>query len=313
MSLNERQLRAFLAIVETGSLGRAANIVGMSQPALSRLVQAMELRLDAQLFERQSTGMVLTPYGDVLVPHARLLLFEMDQALDTLAAMRGLRRGRARIGAVATIARSILPGAVDRLLRAAPMIKVELIEAADDRLVTALMRREVDLVIAGDLPATEDVIAIAECLFDDRFAVLCAREHPLARKEVVTLRDVMAERWIMPAAGATPRILFEERVRAAGFEVPPVSVETWSPSAMVAFVRSTQMLGWLPRPLFAGEESAGLVKALSVPEMEINRRFFVYRRSRGVLAAAAARLVDELPLIGGFKQSALLFGRGAAR
>ncbi|MFD2782692.1 LysR family transcriptional regulator [Novosphingobium pokkalii] len=89
MDFDERHLRAFLAVAETGSLGRAAAVVNLTQPSLSRMIQAMEQRLGHKLFERQSKGMALTAAGEILLPHARLLAFEMRAARDQLDALRG--------------------------------------------------------------------------------------------------------------------------------------------------------------------------------------------------------------------------------
>jgi DNA-binding transcriptional LysR family regulator len=297
MSFDHRQLRAFLAVVDTGSLGRATAEVNLSQPALSRLIQDMEARLGATLFDRRTTGMTLTSFGDALVPHARMLLYEMAQAVEALDALRGLRRGTARVGAVATIARSILPKAIDRLLAAAPGLRVELLEAADDRLVTALHRREVDLMIAGSVPGQDEIIPIAECRFDDRYVAFCAAGHPLAALPSVSLDDVLTEHWVMPARGATPRDLFEEAVRKAGRVPPNVAVETWSSSAIVSCVVQTRFLGWLPRPLVTSEVASSAVRIFEIPALAVFRRFFAYRRSRGLLPTAAARLLEELPLL----------------
>src|SRR5579872_5452161 len=131
MAFDRRQLRAFLAVLEQGSLGRAAGQVNLSQPALSRLVQDMENRLGVRLFDRRRSGMTPTAYAEAFAPHARLLLFEMSQAVDTLDALRGLRRGVLRVGAVGAVARALLPDAVTALLAKAPDLQVELMEAAD--------------------------------------------------------------------------------------------------------------------------------------------------------------------------------------
>jgi DNA-binding transcriptional LysR family regulator len=296
MSLDQRQLRAFLAIVDLGSLGRAAQEISLSQPALSRLIAEMEARLGAGLFERHGKGMTLTSFGEVLLPHARHLLFEMAQAREALLAVQGLKRGKARIGAVATIARSVLPGAIDRLLKAAPELSVELVEAEDDRLLLALERREVDLAIARDLAEQDEVIAVAECEFDDRYSVFCAASHPLASAGPVSIAEVMNEKWVLSAAGSTPRALFDDLVRSADAAAPRVALETWSTNAAIACVAQTQFLGWLPRPLFSGEEAAGTVRALDVPQLSLPRRFLVYKRANGLLPPAAARLLRELPL-----------------
>ncbi|MDB5461552.1 MAG: hypothetical protein JWO72_3293, partial [Caulobacteraceae bacterium] len=229
MNFDRRQLRAFLAVIDKGSLGRAAAQVNLSQPALSRLVQDMEARLGVPLFDRQATGMTPTNYAEALAPHARHLLFEMGQAVDTLDALRGLRRGVVRIGAVAAVARSFLPAALASLLTSAPELQIELLEAADDRLFEALARRSVDLVIAGALPDMAEAAVIAECEFNDAYSVICAADHPLSSDGSVTLSDALAESWIMPAKGSTPRTLFEAAVREAGETAPRVAIETSSP------------------------------------------------------------------------------------
>jgi DNA-binding transcriptional LysR family regulator len=297
MTIDHRQLRAFLAVADAGTLGRAALQINLSQPALSRIIQDMETRLDVKLFDRSSSGMTLTVFGETLMPHARLLSFELGQAVEALDALRGLRRGTVRLGSVAAVARSILPDAIDALLRSAPDLQVELLEAADDRLVAALTNKSVDLVIAGAMPPQDDISTIAEIRFGDLYAPFCASSHSLAHRDVVTLDDVLAERWIMPARGATPRTLFEEIVRAAGRTLPRVAIETTSPSAMASFVCRTAYLGWLPQPLFQSERAAGTVRELKVSELMIPRRFFVYRRCLGLLPTAASRLLKELPLL----------------
>ena len=297
MAFDQRQLRAFLAIVDTGSLGRAAAAINLSQPALSRLLNDIETRLGGRLFDRHGKGMTLNGLGEVLLPHARHLLFEMEQARDALLAVQGLKRGAARIGMVATIARTVLPPAVVRLLAAAPDLTVELLEAEDDRLVLALYRREVDLVIARNLAMQEGIVPVAECRFDDNYSVFCAADHPLARGGQVSLADVLAERWVLTAPGSTPRTLFNDLLRTAGYAAPKVAVETWSTGAAIAFVTQTRFLGWLPRPLFGGEEAAGTVRALDVLPLSLPRRFFAYKRARGLLPPAVRRLMEELPLV----------------
>ncbi|HTK35296.1 MAG TPA: LysR family transcriptional regulator [Caulobacteraceae bacterium] len=296
MAFDHRQLRAFLAIVDHGGLGRAAAHVNLSQSALTRLVQDMEARLGVPLFERSRRGMTPTSFGEALTPHARLLLFEMGQAVDTLDALRGVRRGTLRIGALAAVSRTFLPGAVASLLQKSPLLQVELLEGAEDRLLAALQGKSIDLMIASTLPPDEEITPVGACGYEDYFSVFCSAEHRLAAAPAVTLGEVLAQTWIMPPRGAAPRLLFEEAVRATGRPIPRVAIESTSPSAMVAFVARTACLGWLPRPLFASEEQTGQVRVLEAPELVLRRRFFVYRRSRGLLPAAASQFLAELPL-----------------
>lgn len=297
MSLDQRQLKAFLAVVDAGSLGRATERVGMSQPALSRIISEIEARLGCKLFDRHSKGMSVTSFGEALVPHARLLVFEMHQAIDAIDAVRGIRRGVVRIGAVATLARTILPEAVGQLLQKFPGVSVELEEAPDDRLTAALLRREIDVMLAGAIPFSEEIHISAECRFNDNYTVLCSADHALTRSTAATVRDLMRCEWVMPPRGAKPRELFEQMVLDLGIGSPNVTVETWSPSAMVAFVARTALLGWLPTPLVAAEVAAGNIVTLNLKEFQLPRRFFVYRRGHGILSPVAAQLIREIPRV----------------
>ena len=244
MTFDQRQLRAFLAVVDRGSLGRAADVACMTQPALSRLIGEMERRFGQRLFDRHSKGMVPTAAGETLIPHARLLLFEMEQAASALDALRGLGRGRLRVGAVAAIARTILPAIAARLLDAAPKLQVDVLDAPEDRLVQAVTGREIDGGIA-------------------------------------------------PAIAPQPEI---RPIAAQGGALPDVAVETNPIGVMLATVSSSRLLGWLPKPLIGAEMERGLIAAIGIPVLEVERRFFVYTRRKGSLIAAAHRLFDLLPL-----------------
>lgn len=291
MTYDHRQLRSFLAIVDRGSLNRAAQSLHMTQPTLSRLLAEMELKLGQRLFERSPKGMIPTQAGEVLIPHARLILHEMGVADDALGALGGLRRGTVRVGALATIARSILPHAVAQLLASSPGLSVSLLEQPDDRLTAALLQREIDVMITAMLPPTEGIAVIRECKYDDKISVFCAADHPLTKQSHVKLVDVFDQRWVMPARGATPRQLFDQLMAQLGQGVCDVVVETSSLEAMVSFVANSMLLGWLPLPLLSQALSAGIIKLLDIPELELRRRFFIYRRDRGIFPAPAKELL----------------------
>lgn len=295
MIYNQRQLRLFMAIIDEGSLNRAAQVVNMTQPTLSRLVAEMERKLGQRLFERNAKGMLPTAAGELLIPYARLILHEMDQADEALQALRGLQRGAVRVGAVAAIARTILPPAVAQLLAQSPGLRVSLLEAPDDQIVTALLQRKIDVMFSGALPPTEGVSIMSECIFDNAFTVFCSADHPLAKRQAVTLADVLDERWTMPAPGATPRQLFDGIWAAQAKGCANVAIETTAVEAMIGFVVKAGLLGWLPRPLLTDAVSSGLIRLLHVPELELRRQVFIYRRDRGLLPAPVRELLKFIP------------------
>jgi len=294
MAFDQRQLRAFLAVAELGSLGRAVEIVHMSQPALSRLIQEMEIRLGSRLFDRLARGMMLTDFGEALVPYARKLLYEMDQAILALGAVRGLRTGMARVGAVATAARGLLPEAVEQMLRTAPGLRVLLTEGETEQLLLELNRYDLDLVIAGPAPASEAYEVVGECLIDSALRVFCSAEHELASKQDAGLEDVLAQSWVMLPKGTDDRDYFDSKIQALGLPLPEVAVETNSASTAISFVDRTRLLGWLPRPLFAGAERVGRFRVIDIAQLERSERLYVYKRRHDDMRLAAKCLFDHI-------------------
>lgn len=294
MDFDERQLRAFLAIADTGSLGRAARVANLTQPTLSRMVKGMEDRLGHGLFDRGGKGMVLTPAGDLLATHARHIVSEMHNTRDELAALSGLKRGVVRIGAVAAVMRTLVAETVGQLLTVAPGLRVELIEAVDGELLDALVTRRVDLAVTAGPLDHLDVIAIGPGAYRDSFAVFCAAGHHLP--SATSLADVLAQDWVMPGPTFTPRQTFESLVKAQGLGLPGIAVETASVEAMIAVSAQSELLCWLPEPLLAAHITSGTMRRLDVPELTMQREFLLQRRRSGLLPDAARRFVELFPL-----------------
>jgi DNA-binding transcriptional LysR family regulator len=294
VSLDQRQLQAFLAIVDCGSLGRAADRVHLTQPALSRLVRTMEERLGVRLFERVSTGMALTDAGEAFLPHARHLVAELTHATHLMEEMRGLRRGAIRLGAVSSVTSSFLPAAIHMLQSFEPGLLVQIVEADTDALLARLLKREVDLAIAADATLS-GVLRVATVDFHDHFTIVGRQNHPMSRGGQIAVGDLKRARWVLQAMPSTPRQLFDRRFADLGIDPPLPAVETGSTNAAVALLRTSDALGWMAS---RGARQAGLV-ALDVPDFRVDRQYFIYRRQNGLLPVPARRLLDFLPLMEG--------------
>lgn len=294
MDFDERQLRAFLAIADTGSLGRAARVANLTQPSLSRLVKGMEDRLGHPLFERGGKGMALAPAGELLVVHARHIVSEMQNTRDELAALSGLKRGVVRIGAVAAVMRTLVADTVGKLLATAPDLSVELVEGVDGELLDALVTRRVDLVVAASRLDHAEVMTIGVGAYRDSFAVHGAASLPLP--PAPPLRDLLDRHWVMPSHAFTPRLTFERLVRAQGLTPPRVAVETASVEAMIAVSARSNLLCWLPEPLVAPHVVSGTMRKFDVPELATDRGFLLHRRRSGVLPDAARHFAELFPL-----------------
>ena len=294
MALDPRQLRAFLAIVEAGSLGLAAEALHVTQPALSRTVRRLEMQLGVPLFERRTTGMELTSFGEALLPHATVLSAEGARAVEQINALRGLGQGTLRIGAVASVAIMVLPSVLDRVLTQWPNLQVQITEGVEDALAAALTQNAIDVVISGPIAESADIVQVAEHNFTDTYSVITATSHPLQQRHGLTMHDLADELWVMPSEEADPRKQFIALTSRIGVAPPRVAVETRYPAVIKALVARTRFLGWLPEPLFGAEESAGLIRRLSVKGMDMQRRFFVFRRRRSSSPPPVQKFLETL-------------------
>jgi DNA-binding transcriptional LysR family regulator len=294
MALDPRQLRAFIAIVRSGSIGLAAETLHVTQPALSRIIRRLESQLGVQLFERRSTGMELTSFGQALLPHATFLSEEAALALEQINSLRGLGQGTIRVGAVASAAIMLLPAVLEQVLGQWPNLHVQITEAVEDALTVALTNNAIDVAIAGPIHESEDIVLVGEHPFNDRYSVISSATNPLQQRRDLSMQDVVDTPWVMPSAEAEPRRQFNALIAKLGVAMPRVAVETRSPSVIKAMVAKTHFLGWLPEPLFAAEQAAGLIKPLAVKEMTPRRRFFVYRRRRNFMPPPVLKFLEAL-------------------
>ena len=280
MNFDEKRLRAVAAIAETGSLGRAAEAINTSQPALSRMIADMEERLETKLFERHARGMLLTQAGEILAEHARQLTFDMEQARHALLELKGLRTGKVRVGAVAAATRTLLPRAIVRLRQMAPGLKVELIEAPDSELMDALLERRIDLMVASANLDHDEIEMLDLSDDEDSFNVCCrACDPPVALD--ASLDDVLGADWVMLKRGRTPRNDFEKLIRSTGRSLPNIVIETNTVGTQISIIRNSELLGWMPKAVIADQLEAGILQIIDIPQLTMAREFRAYRRKQG--------------------------------
>ncbi|WP_296224029.1 LysR family transcriptional regulator [Ralstonia sp. UBA689] len=294
MTFDLRQLRAFTTIVSAGSLGRAAEVLHVTQPALSRIIKRLEDEVGAPLFERHSKGMQLTAIGEALLPHASLLQREADYAREEIDAMRGLAKGTIRVGAVGSIASYILPLAVGTVVARWPNLRVEILEGVWDRLAEGLVKHEIDLALSMAMPDTDEIIAIADCRWEDASFVVASPEHPLRKRPALTLADTLVAPWAVPPRGTGPYEHMRQVFEAAGLSLPNIVVETRSVTALKSLVARSGFLSWMAEPMIDAERRAGVIEPLPIPGLVARRTLTAFRRRHGILPSPAVKLLEAL-------------------
>lgn len=221
------QLRYFLRVAERQSFTRAAEELGISQPALSRSIQKLEEELGQPVLERRSRTVLLTDAGALLQARAQQVLTLLD---DTKAELQDdSQRGRVRVGAIPTIAPYFLPRILREFSREFPQATLLVQEHTTETLLKCCAQGELDLAILA-LPVSAKYLEV-EVLFEEELLLVLAPAHPLVQREKVRLSDLEPYPFVLleEAHCLSDNILSFCRQRS----FQPVVVERTSQLAMV--------------------------------------------------------------------------------
>lgn len=180
------QLTHFLAVARAGNFTRAAEQLGLSQPALSRSIQKLERTIGQPLFERQPRGVVLTEIGTFFMVRGNQIQELVD---DTFAEVTEAgNRGRIRLAVIPTIAPFLLPAVLSQFGRRHPEVKIQVQEDTTQNILRLCKHGEVDLAIVA-LPITEKYLEV-EPLFEEELKLVFPKGHELEKKKRIRLSDI---------------------------------------------------------------------------------------------------------------------------
>ncbi len=287
--MDVRQLGHFLAVVECGSLRRAAERVNVSQPALTKSIRRLEDSLGVSLFDRHPRGLRPTAFGEMLVLHARTVQHEFELAKRTLQEFRSTGRGLVKVGAGPSMTNALLPLATARLLQRGTAVRVEVSAGLNDTLLKALRDGELDFAVASMPPGEGADILTHEALFADTVVIAAAATHPLAGRRIAP-EDLLAYRWIMPTRNVGVRRHLVEYFAIRNLRFPEIWAETDVFPYLLEVLAQTDLLGYLPATLLQGRP----LVALDVPDSRWQRVVTLSSWRRRSLSPACAAFADEL-------------------
>ena len=186
-------LRDFLAVAERGSLRAAARQLGNTQPAISRSIQELERELGLALFERRSTGVTLTPMGEVFLRRASAVNNELQRATDELNQMRGAVNGRLTVAMSSVPHVALLPNALRPFRLKYPDVAIEIVDAVFPKIEGELKNGELDCYI-GPVPNNLPPELSSEKLFDNTRLIVGRKGHPLAK--ATSIKALAKAEWI---------------------------------------------------------------------------------------------------------------------
>ena len=181
-------LRAFLAVYDLASFHKAAELLNLSQPALSRRIQGLEARLGTPLLERSTRHVFPTTAGRKLEPMARRMLEELDTSLMSISGIGERQSGQVTIASIPTAVIHFLPRVIRQFNRLYPLIRLRIRDCPPQEALECVERGEVEFGI-NMIGATETEVRFTH-LLDDPYVLACRRDHPLAGKKRVSWHDL---------------------------------------------------------------------------------------------------------------------------
>jgi DNA-binding transcriptional LysR family regulator len=219
--LKLRDLDILMAVIETGSMGKAAERLGTFQPTVSKAIADLEHTLGVKLLDRMPHGAEPTPYARALATRSTAAFNELKQGVHEIDNLADPTAGELRIAGSEPIVAGLFPAVIERLSRQYPRLLFHVARVATDLPeYRALRARDVEFIV-GRLPQLETQDDLnAETLFDDPLCVAAGEQSPWTRRRSIRLDELVAEPWVLPPPDLFIGALITDMFRACGLERP---------------------------------------------------------------------------------------------
>ena len=290
IQIDLRDLRYFEAIAELGHLGRAAERLHLTQPALTRCIRRLEDLFGTELFRRAGRGIELTSAGETLLARARRLHVAADETAREMVDLARGDSGHVRVGIVPTAAQFLLPPVCRALLSETQHVLLKTVIAQDNVLTPSLKAGDLDLMISfgGAADADLESYVVAE----DVMVVAASKTHPILRsKPRVRMNDLLKYRWVLGAPSVESRRWLDGVFDAHGITRPEPQIETNLVLLMPRLIEQTSLLTFISRRHLAASGVGAALREVPVKEATMRRVLRVMHRKDAYLPPAAGRFL----------------------
>ncbi len=260
-----RHLQLLVALDQFRHLGRTAEFMSVSQPAVSKMLTEVESMLSSTLFERSTRGTEPTMAGRSLVRFARSVLADYERTRDEIAAVESGAAGRTRVGSMVVTLPVLLAQAVALFKQKAPGATVLVEEGDLTQLLPKLRLGEIDLFVGRLEPGYAAPDLVTEKLFNETMVAVVRARHALAGKARPAWADLAAMPCVLPPPWASLRVKLEQQFFKHKLQPPADIIETASFLAINTFVQQRGAVAFVARSVGEHFEREGLFKVLKLP------------------------------------------------
>ena len=290
-----KQLKRFLAIVEQGSYAKAAKSLGLTQQALSISIANLEQELSVKLLDRSPGGITRpSPYGRILIKHARAQVAALDRAVMELHALRDAKGGAVSIGVGESFAGEIIAVAVSRFHAARPDIKISLIEGYSEDLVERLRSGDIDFLAGGSGLETGKDDLVQETLYSRNDVVAARTEHPLAQRKDIKLADLADFTWLVPRSRPSDMEAILQAFLSESLDPPRQFI--WTDAYMVGLylMLANDYLIMTTPALIGHQQRSNLLTVLDIERPTVHRVASLSYLRNAPLSPAAEAMLEEV-------------------
>lgn len=292
--MNLKQLEVFIAVAESGSFSRAAEITFLTQSTVSQHISSLEKEFDLKLLDRTGKGALLTEAGKLLLRHARRVVGEAREVPQVLNRFRGLEEVALRIGGSNIPACYMIPDCISAFRQQHPGVIITLLQGDSRETLDRLKEEEVEFALVGTRFAEKDVVFTPLAL--DRISLVTPADHPWSEKMEISPGDLVDEPFIVREAGSGTHKTLRDELAKAGFAPDnlKVSMCLGSNEAVKQAILNGAGISFLSELSVKKECERGELTIVNVRGLDILRHFFLVTLRGRELAPAAKSFIDSL-------------------
>lgn len=263
-NLKLKHLQLLIALDQFRHLGRTAEFLSVSQPAVSKTLGEIERMFEATLFDRSTKGTEPTTTGQTVIAFARRVISEYEKTRDALQTSQDGSTGRVNVGTMVVATPVLLTQAMVRFKQAMPAATVLVEEGDLTRLLPRLRMGELDLIVGRLEPGYAAPDLHTEALCQEPMCLICAPQHPLASLKRVSWAQLQVQRWVMPPPWATTRTKLHQLFYKNRLNPPTDCVETTSLVVTLSHVQALGAVGFVARNVGRSLQLQGLAHVLPI-------------------------------------------------
>ncbi|MDX5595201.1 pca operon transcription factor PcaQ [Pseudovibrio sp. SPO723] len=255
--LKLRHLEAFVEVARLSSVSRAAEVLNLTQPAVTRTIRELEEICGRPLIEKDGRGIKISQFGEMFLKHAGTSLSAARNGINALAQFSVADGPMIRLGALPTVSAAIVPQAVARYLQSGMRNRLHIVTGENKVLLDQLRNGELDMVM-GRLPAPENMQNLTfDPLYRERVVFAVDANHPLAKTLQLSIQQFNDYPVLLPSAASIIRPFVDRLFIEQGIPEPIHAIETVSDSFGRAFTRDHQAIWIISRGVIAAEIASG--------------------------------------------------------